>query len=58
VKAQLRGEFYNAFNHTQYTGLDTNARFDAQGKQANARLGEFTGAAAARRIQLALRLSF
>ncbi|MCX6634326.1 MAG: carboxypeptidase regulatory-like domain-containing protein [Acidobacteria bacterium] len=58
AKAQLRGEFYNAFNHTQFTGLDTNTRFDAQGKQANARFSEFTGAAAARRIQLALRLSF
>lgn len=58
LKAQFRGEFYNAFNHTQFTSLDVNTRFDAQGKQVNARFGEFTAAAAARRIQLALRLQF
>ncbi|MFB3825318.1 MAG: carboxypeptidase regulatory-like domain-containing protein [Bryobacteraceae bacterium] len=58
VRAQFRGEFYNAFNHTQFTGLDTNTRFDPQGRQANARFGEYTAAAAARRIQLALRVSF
>lgn len=58
VRLQLRGEFYNAFNHAQFSGLDTATRFDAQGRQANPRLGEFTAARAARRIQLALRLRF
>jgi len=51
-------EFYNAFNHTQYSGLDTGARFDAQGRQVNARFGEFTAARNARIIQLALRFVF
>lgn len=57
-KLQFRAEFYNAFNHTQFSSLDTTTRFDAQGRQANARLGEFTSARAARRIQLALRFDF
>ena len=57
-KAQFRCEMYNAFNHTQFTGFDTGARFDAQGQQVNPRFGEFTAAARARAIQLALRLSF
>jgi hypothetical protein len=57
-KLQFRAEFYNAFNHTQFSGLDTGARFDQQGRQTNARFGEFTTARQARRVQLALRLSF
>jgi hypothetical protein len=56
--AQLRGEFYNAFNHTQYAGLDTTARFDGQGRQVNTQFGQITSARVARRIQLALRLTF
>ena len=58
IKLQLRAEGYNAWNHTQFSGLDTSARFDAQGRQTNARLGEYTAARNARRIQLALRLNF
>jgi hypothetical protein len=58
VKVQLRGEFYNAFNHTQFSGLDTAARFDARGAQVNARFGEFTSALTPRIVQLALRVSF
>jgi hypothetical protein len=58
MKLQFRSEFYNAFNHTQFTGLDTAARFDAQGRQVNMRFGEFSNAAEPRRIQFALRLSF
>lgn len=57
-KLQFRSEFYNAFNHTQFTALDTGARFDAQGNQVNARFGEFTAADSARHIQFALRLTF
>jgi hypothetical protein len=58
VRLQFRAEFYNAFNHTQFSNIDTTARFDAQGRQVNARFGEFTGARPARIIQFALRLSF
>jgi hypothetical protein len=57
-KLQFRCELYNAFNHTQFSSLDTAARFDSQGKQVNARFGEFTDANLPRRIQLALRLDF
>jgi hypothetical protein len=59
VKLQLRGEFYNAFNHTQWSSLDTTARFDlATGKQTNTLFGTATGDRGARVIQLALRVSF
>ena len=58
LRLQFRGEFYNAFNHTQFSSIDTAARFDAQGKQTNTRLGEFTPARSPRRVQLALRLTF
>ncbi len=57
-KLQFRGEGYNAWNHTQFSALDTATRFDAQGRQTNARLGEYTAARNSRRIQLALRLNF
>ena len=58
VNAQLRGEFYNAFNHTQYSNADTTARFDAQGRQVNTQFGQVTAARTARRIQLAIRITF
>ena len=58
VKMQFRAEFYNAFNHTQFTTLDNTARFDRQGNQLNNRFGEFTAARPPRRVQLALRLNF
>jgi len=58
VRIQFRCETYNTFNHTQFTGLDTTARFDAQGNQVNGQFGQFTAAARARSIQFALRASF
>jgi hypothetical protein len=58
VTLQFRTEAYNAFNHTQFAGLDTAARFDAQGNQVNARFGEFVSTRAPRIMQLALRLYF
>ncbi|MCC6293160.1 MAG: carboxypeptidase regulatory-like domain-containing protein [Bryobacterales bacterium] len=58
VNAQLRGEFYNAFNHTQYSNTDTTARFDSQGRQVNTQFGQVTAARTARRIQLAIRITF
>ena len=36
-RLQFRAEFYNAFNHTQFSAVDNTARFDAQGKQINTR---------------------
>jgi hypothetical protein len=57
-KVQFRFETYNAFNHSQFTGIDTASRWDAQGRQVNQRFGQVIAAAAARRIQLGLKFSF
>ena len=58
LNLQLRAEMYNAFNHTQFSALNTAARFDASGAQINQRLGEFTAARRPRIMQVALRLNF
>ena len=55
---RFRGEFYNAFNHTQFSSLNTSAQFDPQGRQLNANLGAFTAAREARVISFALRFQF
>ena len=57
-KFQIRFEAYNAFNHTQFSTVNSTARFDAAGAQINAALGNYTAARRPRYIQLALRLSF
>jgi hypothetical protein len=49
---------YNAFNHTQFSAVDSAARFDAAGRQINTRLGEFTTARSPRIVQLAIRATF
>jgi len=58
IRLQFRGEFYNAFNHTQFSSMDTGVRFDANGNQINAGLSQFTAARSPRRLQLNLRLTF
>jgi len=55
---QIRAEFYNAFNHTQFSGYDTTARFDPTGAQVNANFSAYTGARNPRQIQLSFRLMF
>jgi hypothetical protein len=55
---QFRSEFYNMFNHTQFSSVDSTARFDAAGNQVNTRLGQVTGARSARVIQFALSFKF
>jgi hypothetical protein len=55
---QFRWEFYNVFNHTQYSGIDTAATFDATGKQTKATFGQANGSRAARVMQGSLRLRF
>jgi len=57
-RLQFRWEVYNAFNHTQWSGIDTTARFDASGKQVNTRFGQVNGARTARVMQGSLRLTF
>ena len=55
---QFRFETYNTFNHTQFSGVDTAARFDAAGVQTNARFGQYTSTRNARQVQLGLKVRF
>ena len=55
---QFRWEIYNAFNHTQFNGVDNGARFDPQGAQVNAQFGRFTSSRTPRVMQGALNFTF
>ena len=55
---RVRIEAYNAFNTTQFLGINTAARFDANGNQINSQFGQATSARQARVIQLGGTLSF
>jgi hypothetical protein len=55
---QFRWELYNVLNHTQWAGVDNNARFDTQGRQVNGQFGQVTSARQERQMQFALRLEF
>ncbi len=55
---QFRTEMFNAWNHTQFSGLDSGFRFDPQGVNQNPNTGAFTSARDARIIQLSLKLYF
>jgi hypothetical protein len=58
LRAQLRVEAYNLFNHTQFTSVGTAATFSAAGAQTSGTFGQYTAAANARNLQLALRIMF
>ena len=55
---QLRSEFYNAFNHTQFSAINLSGQFNPAGAQVNAQFGQYTAAQNPRIIQLAARLQF
>jgi hypothetical protein len=55
---QFRAELFNAWNHTQFSGLYTTARFDATGKQVDSNFGAFNAARTPRIIQLSLKVVF
>jgi len=55
---QFRAEAYNAFNHTQFDGVDTTVSFNASGVQTRASAGQLNSSRDPRIMQLALRLSF
>jgi hypothetical protein len=56
---RLRGEFYNIWNHTQFSGINSGAIFNPNtGAQTNANFGAFSSARAPRQISLSLRLQF
>jgi hypothetical protein len=54
----FRGEFYNAFNHTQFSGWDTGAVFNPQGQQINAAFGQANAARLPRYVELSARFVF
>jgi len=58
VKLQLRLDTYNAFNHTQFLGVNSSATFDANGRQTNTALGVITSARAPRRSMGSIRITF
>jgi hypothetical protein len=58
MRVQFRCEAYNAFNHTQFSGVNTAARFDPQGNQVNTLFGQMDAARSPRLMQLALRFIF
>jgi hypothetical protein len=55
---EFRSEFFNVFNHTQFSGLDTTARFERDGTQINPLFLEPTAARRPRQIQFAIKLYF
>ena len=57
-RAQLRVESYNLLNHTQFTGVNTSATFNATGLQTNGTFGQYTAARNGRNLQMAIRLTF
>lgn len=58
ARLQFRWEIYNLFNHTQWAGVDNNARFDAEGRQVNGQFGQVTSARDPRQMQFSLRVEF
>jgi len=58
-KTEFRCEFYNAFNHTQWSGINASAQFNtATGAQTNSLFGQATSDRGPRIVQLALRFDF
>ncbi|HYO80018.1 MAG TPA: hypothetical protein VES20_01345, partial [Bryobacteraceae bacterium] len=57
-RLQLRFEFYNVFNHTNFSAVDTAARFDATGRQVSGTFGQYTSTLDARRIVLGAKIYF
>ena len=58
IQLQLRGEFYNAFNHAQWAAVNAAAQFNASGAQTNSLFGQVTSDRGGRIVQLAVRVSF
>lgn len=56
---QLRGEAYNALNHTQFSGVNTSALFNpTTGAQVDTAFGQYNGARSPRTMQVSARISF
>jgi len=57
-EVQLRGEFYNLFNHPTWQSVNNVARFDPAGNQINDAFGTVMPDGSPRIVQLALRFVF
>ena len=55
---QFRTEMFNTWNHTQFSALNSTARFDAAGNQIDSTFGSFTAARTPRIIELSLKFYF
>ena len=61
LRFQLRGEYFNAFNHTNFSGVDSNfgdQTFDVNGVRNGGSYGLVTSAHEPRRIQIGAKLNF
>jgi hypothetical protein len=58
ARVTLRMDTYNAFNHTQFSSVNSTAQFDANGNQVNTALGQVNGARASRRAEGSIRVTF
>jgi hypothetical protein len=57
-RIQFRWEAYNVFNQVNWSTLNTNTQWNAQGQQVNAAFGQATAARAPRIMQGAIRFTF
>jgi hypothetical protein len=58
VRIVFRGEAYNTFNHTQFSGVDTTIQYNAAGVNTRSSAGNITSARDPRIMQFALRINF
>jgi hypothetical protein len=54
----FRSELFNAFNHTQFSGVNSTASFNPAGVQTNALFGSYSGSRSPRIVQFSLRFAF
>ena len=55
---QFRAEAFNAFNHTQFSTINSSTTFNPSGVQTNAQFGKATAAQPSRVFQFSLRVRF
>jgi hypothetical protein len=59
LRGQFRCEAYNAFNHTQFSAVNTTSQFNVNtGALTSLSFGQLTASRLPRRMQLALRINF